>query len=72
MAQVIDSILATLEYLELVVEPLDKATTLVMSEGVGDAIKPGVQQFQEGGKAGLSTGFDLSPPRGHASHACRF
>jgi hypothetical protein len=42
-----NAITASLENLDLVVEPLDKATVFTIDEIVGDFLPPSSQQFQE-------------------------
>src|SRR5437762_14324805 len=39
---------AALEYLDLIVQTLDKATTQPLTEVVGNPVEPGIQQGQEG------------------------
>ena len=53
---------AALEYLDLIVQTLDKATTQPLTEVVGNPVEPGIQQGQEGRVAGEPAGYDLLPP----------
>jgi len=72
MPQIIDAEAAALEHLDLVVEPLDKAAALVMAEVVGDAIQPGVEQFQERVEAGQPTRPHPLAPGPYPADASRF
>jgi len=70
--QVVDPKAATLEHLDLVIEPFHKAAVLVVPEIVGDPIQPRIEQFEEGCEAGESTGLHLAAPRGDAPDTGRF
>src|SRR5947207_13356203 len=52
---------AALEYLDLIVQTLDKATTQPLTEVVGNPVEPGIQQGKEGSVAGEHAGNDLHP-----------
>lgn len=51
-------ITASLEHLELVVQPFHEATGLMVDEIVRNQVEPSVQQLQKGGKAGQPTMCD--------------
>src|SRR6266542_561465 len=53
-------IAASLQHVQLVVQPFDNAALLMVDDGVGNPNQPGVQQLQERNEASQATLFD--PP----------
>src|SRR6266545_3058980 len=60
------SIAAPLQHVQLGVQPFDKAARVMVDDGVGNPIQPGIQQLQECIEASQAALFDPPPPEADA------
>lgn len=72
VAVIRDAKAAPLEYLEFIVQALDKAAVLVVVEVIRNPVEPGVQQLQEAIKAGEPTGTYRPLPLLEPAYSGRF